>query len=97
AGLVRPERVTAYAEKGLEYPLDPGQTMRLYVYLGDALQVANHKKPFVERRKLAVMPYLRGLKDIRKYNLPTTPPDLPAVSRYHVPRNDPMYAELERQ
>lgn len=76
-GLIFPQEVVDYASKALACPLTPDQKMRLCVYRGDAFQVLNRKKPFTERRREAVISYFQGLKDLKKFHLPDTPPNIP--------------------
>jgi hypothetical protein len=76
-GLVFPQKVIDYATKALERPVTPDQKMRLYVYRGDALSVLDRKSPFAERRREAVASYLQGLYDVKGFQLPDTPPDVP--------------------
>jgi len=98
SGMAHPERVAEYAHKALEHPLGPGQKERLYVYWGDALQLANPKEAFPDRRRSAVRPYLEGLKALLEYNLPDEPPELPSVSRFDTGRsNGPEFEALQRQ
>ena len=59
--------VIDYATRGLRLPLPDEQRLRLFVYLGDALRSENFgKKPFPEIRKMAVVPYLEGLKEAQR-------------------------------
>ena len=51
SGLVHPERVIDYAKQALAQPLEPLQVPQLYVYWGDATQIARRKEPLTERRK----------------------------------------------
>jgi hypothetical protein len=96
--MAHPERVADYAHKALEYPQEPGQRERLYVYWGDALQLANPKEAFPDRRRSAVQPYLEGLKALLEYHLPDKPPEVPAVNSFEAdPPNGPVYEALKRQ
>jgi hypothetical protein len=83
SGLVHPERVIEYARKALEQPLEPLQAPRLYVYWGDAEQIARakSKEPREARRKWATVIYLEGLLEVLQYRLPDKAPPLPAVSK----------------
>lgn len=76
-GLLFPDKVIDYACKALECSVTPDQKMRLYVYRGDASQILDRKKPFMERRRDAVISYLRGLKDLKSFQLPDKPPIVP--------------------
>jgi len=102
SGQVRPRKTIEFSEKALEYPLDPVTRLQLYVYWGDAIQVAhrgvrNHE--LVVARRKAVMPYLHGLKQTLDYNLPQENPDLPAVGKfnYHGPTDSDYYQQLVRK
>jgi hypothetical protein len=98
SGLVQPERTIDYAKKALEFPLEPAQRLRLHVYWGDARQVANPREPFVAKRREAVRPYLEGLKETLKYELPEKPPELPPVFKFDAePQQGPVYDKLVRE
>ena len=98
SGMRQPEQVVKYAQKALTYPLEPSQTERLYVFWGDALRLTNSSKPFPERRKEAVIPYLKGLKELLQYNLPDVAPDLPAVSSFEAsPESGSIYQALKHE
>src|SRR5207244_796263 len=53
SGIVHPDTVVAYVKKALEHPLEDRQIPELYVYWGDALQVALARQPLAARRKHA--------------------------------------------
>lgn len=82
SGLREPDRVIEYARKALDFPLEPPQRMRLYVYWGDATQVKKARLPAGPQRKEAALAYLQGLKETLRYQLPDIPPELPGVSPY---------------
>jgi len=73
-GLAHPERAAEYAQKALEHPLEPLQVPRLYVYWGDAVQIARGKEPLTTRRKHAAVIYLAGLREVIRYPLPAQAP-----------------------
>jgi hypothetical protein len=98
SGMKRPEQVIKYCKKALDYPLQPSQTERLYVFWGDALQVAESSKGLSERRKAAIQPYLDGLKSLLQYDLPDSAPELPAVSSFEAtPNSGPVYEALKQK
>ncbi len=86
----------------LQLPIKPAQRLRLYIYLGDALVIGNQhlaredRKPLSEIRKLAVVPYLEGLKDAKKYPIPDDRPQLPGVGMYDVPPGSPEYEQVKK-
>jgi len=102
SGFQRPGKIIEYIKKALDLPIDPLKKVRLYIYWGDAIQVAHrgvHNQELVTARRKAVMPYLQGLKETLKHNLPEVKPDLPIVHGYrywrvHVPN---IAAELKRK
>jgi hypothetical protein len=74
------DKTAEYAQKALACPVKPEERLTMYCYWGDALQVtrgpvAGNNLPPVRRE--AVMPYLQGLKETLKYNLPDDPPKIP--------------------
>lgn len=82
SGLVRPEKVVEHAKKALEHPLEPLQVPRMYVYWGDALQIALAKEPLATRRKHSAVAYLAGLREVARYPmLPAKAPKLPVIER----------------
>ena len=97
--------IIQYAQTALALPLDPSQRLRLYVYWGDAIRTANlqkpveQQKPFYEVRKVAVKPYLEGLKEMQKYKIPEQLPDLPGVGMFDIsgPKNSPIYQQFKKQ
>ena len=101
SGMAHPELVVEYAKHALQCPLEPGQRLRLYVYWGDALMIGNmhaaneSKKPFPEIRKLAVVPYLEGLKDAQKYNIPQHRPKMPMAELFDVSPPNPDYERIQ--
>ena len=102
SGFQRPDKILGYITKALECPQEPLKKVRLYTYWGGAIQVANRgvrNQELVAARRKAVMPYLQGLKETLKHNLPEVKPDLPIVHGYrywrvHVPN---IAAELKRK
>jgi hypothetical protein len=96
SGVREPDRIIEYTRKALDFPLEPSQRMRLYVYWGDAIQVKQARSPVGTWRKEAAQPYLQGLKEVLPYRLPETPPKLPRVTAYDVD-GPPEVVERERQ
>jgi hypothetical protein len=82
SGLREPDRVIEYARKALDFPLEPSQRMRLYVYWGDATQAKPARLSTGAQRKEAALAYLQGLKETLRYRLPEIAPELPGVSPY---------------
>jgi len=102
SGQLIPNKTSEFSKKALEYPLDPVKQLQLYVYWGDAIQVAHrgvHNQELVAARRKAVMPYLQGLKEALKHNLPEVKPDLPSVSRvrYVGPPDSEEYQKIKRR
>ena len=79
SGLARPQRIIDGVRKALQLPLDPSHRIRLYVYWGEALCVLAPGDPFSGRRRAATTVYLEGLMELRKFNLPEKPPEIPVV------------------
>lgn len=101
-GLVIPNKTIEYARKALEYPLEPLKVVLLYIYWGDAIQVAHrgvHGQELVTARREAVMPYLEGLKETLKYDLPEVKPELPVISvfNYDGPTDTDEYRNMIRK
>jgi hypothetical protein len=82
SGLVHPEQVANYAKKALACPLEPLQVPRLYVYWGDAQQVARAGEARASTRRWSSTIYLTGLADVLRYPMPAAAPNLPGVDRY---------------
>lgn len=102
SGQVWPAKTAEFSEKALGYPLDPVKQLQLYVYWGDAIQVAHRgvrNQELVVARRKAVMPYLEGLKEALDHNLPEEKPELPGVGRfrYSGPQDSEQYRELIRK
>lgn len=102
SGQLIPNKTIEFSKKALEYTLDPVDQLQLYVYWGDAIQVAHrgvHNQELVAARRKAVMPYLQGLKEALKHNLPEVKPDLPSVSRvrYVGPPDSDEYRKIKRK
>jgi len=96
-GMVHADLIVQYAQKALDLSVDPFQRFRLYGAWGGAIDIGNtHKpreqqKPLYEIRKVAVRPYLEGLKEMQAYKIPEQRPNLPGVSKYDgVPENSPI-------
>lgn len=96
-GLQDPQRVIEYATKALEHPLEVEQIPRLYVYWGDALQLANVTASLSTRRRTAAIPYLAGLKTVLRFKLPRQAPELPGVNLFDVIGLGKKEAEQEHQ
>lgn len=100
SGVAKPDRLIEYAQRALEFPLDPSRRARLFVYSGDAIQVRGQQGqlPFTGTRKSAALQYLKGLKEVIGYNLPEQPPDLPSVSRFSIePASGPVYEAMKHK
>jgi hypothetical protein len=102
SGMQRPEKLIEYVKKALELPIDPSKKLRLYIYWGDAIQVSHrgvHNEELVAARREAVMPYLHGLRETIKYDLPEEKPDHPhfVTITYYGPTDTDEYQELLRK
>jgi hypothetical protein len=104
-GMSHPDLVIRYAQTALGLPLDPLQRSRMYVFWGGAIEIGNVHKSVEERepiykiRRLAVKPYLEGLKEMQIYEIPEKMPELPSVSNIvinDVSENDPDYQEFKK-
>jgi len=101
SGMEHTDLVIQHAQSSLELAVDSVQRLRLYVYWGDAIMIANlhstiqDKKPFFEVRRLAAKPYLEGLKESQKYEIPQEMPKLPGVGKYVGPDNDAQYQQIK--
>ncbi len=90
SGFQRPAKILEFINKALECPQEPLKKTRLYIYWGDALQIANrgvHNQELIVARREAAMPYLLGLKEILKDNLPEKKPDVPTGTLYNYSYN----------
>lgn len=102
-GMLRPEKTIEYSKKALWGQLtDPLARMRLYVYWGDAIQLSRgpvRGKELAEVRKEAVIPYLTGLKEMLKQDLPEAKPEIPIMTILNDdgPRDSPEHARVEAQ
>lgn len=96
-GLKEPRRVIELAAKALEYPLEPEQIPRLFVYWGDAVQLANLGEPLSVRRRAAAIPYLAGLQSVLRFNLPEKAPELPRVQLFDIIGDGAIEAERRQQ
>lgn len=102
SGFQRPVKAIEYARKALEVPQDPWKKVRLYIYWGDTIQVANrgvHNQELVTARRKAVMPYLLGLKEMLKYDLPEFKPELPTYGAmvFEGDKDDPEYQRILKE
>ncbi len=103
SGMVHPELVIENARHSLQFPISPSQRLRLYIYLGDALVIENEhsakgqRKSLPEIRKMAVVPYLEGLKDAQNYQIPRERPRLPGVGRSEGTTDGPDYQEAVKR
>jgi hypothetical protein len=101
-GMVHADSVIQYAQRALELPVDPLQRLRLFVYWGGAIESDNsnkpiqEQKPFFEVRRVAVKPYLEGLKEMQKYKIPDQLPKLPGVDAYDMSENAPNYQKVKK-
>ena len=96
-GLQDPQRVIEYATKALEHPLDDRQIPRLYLYRGDAVQLAKLTASFGERRRAAAIPYLAGLKTVMRFKLPEEVPQQPIGRLFGGFNPDDEAAQREHQ
>ena len=104
-GMVHPDLVIQHAQSALALVTHPFQRLWLYVYWGGATRSANEHKPiekqepFFQMRRVAVKPYLLGLKEAQKYNVPDEMPSLPKGGNmlYDVtaPEGSPEYKQLQ--
>ena len=102
SGLQRPARAIEYVKKALKLPQEPWEKVRLYIYWGDAIQVANRGVrgwQLLAPRRKAVMPYLDGLKETLQYDLPEAKPELPMVHlfTYDGPPDSELHRKLKRK
>jgi hypothetical protein len=102
-GMIRTDLVIQHSKSALELPIDSLQRLRLYVLWGNAISLGNiHKpiqeqKPFSEVRRLAVKPYLEGLKEMKKYEIPEQMPNLPMGGfKYDMSENAPNYQKIKK-
>lgn len=90
-----PDKTIEFAKKALEFPLDPFEQLKLYVWWGDAIQVAHSgvsDRELVAARRKAVIPYLRGLKKSLHFQYPagdTQPEHLPEEQNVTTNPRDP--------
>lgn len=101
SGVQSPEKLVTYVKKALQLPLDPVKQLRLYIYWGDAIQIAHSGVSGGElaaARREAVMPYLQGLKQALMYDLPDERPRLPSVpmATYAGPTDTEGYEGIRR-
>lgn len=97
SGFQRPAKAIEYAKKALELPQDPWKKVRLYIYWGDTIQIANrgvHNQKLVAARRKAALPYLYGLKETLQYDIPEVKPDLPRVDRFQAHPGTMQYQRL---
>lgn len=102
SGQVRPDKTIEYIEKTLECISDPVRRTQLYVYWGDAIQVAHagvRGQELAVARKKAVMPYLIGLKETLQHALPEEKPEMPKVGflSYDGSTDADKYRKLKRE
>ena len=102
SGFQRPAKAIDYVKKALELPQDPWKKVRLYIYWGDTIQVAHrgvHNQELVAARRKAVVPYLYGLKETLKYDLPELKPELPTYGAivYEGDKDDPEYQRILKE
>jgi hypothetical protein len=106
-GMVHADLVVQYAQKALDLSIDPFKRFRLYEAWGGAIESDNHhkpiqlQKPFYEARKVAVKPYLEGLKEMQAYKIPVQRPYLGAfgVDAYDItgPENSPIIQQFKKR
>jgi hypothetical protein len=78
-GLIHPDRAIRHARAALNCPVSIDQRLRLHVYCGDALQVANGQTGSADSRKEAAIEYLQGLSELVQFQLPEVLPKLPDI------------------
>ena len=78
-GLIRPQAAVDYAKKALQLPVEPVQRIRLYGYWGGTVFMLKRTDQFPQRRLAAVIVFLDGLAELRKFNLPEKAPERPAM------------------
>lgn len=71
----RARETRRYAAKALEYPLIAEKRLRMYIYLGDGLQLTDRTEPFPVRRRRAAEAYLKGLKEALLCGAPLERPE----------------------
>jgi hypothetical protein len=106
-GMVHADLVVEYAQKALALAVDPFQRFRLYGAWGGAIDIGNIHKPreqqtpFYEIRKVAVRPYLEGLKEMQAYKIPEQRPYLPGfgVDAFDLtgPENSPIIQQFKKR
>jgi len=95
SGQKKPDKIIEFSKKALELPLDPIERLKLYVWWGDAIQIAHrgarNQERVVARRK-AVIPYLDGLKECLSMQYPkyTQPEHLPEEQNVKADSRDPL-------
>ena len=77
--------------------MEPEQIPRLFVYWGDAVQLANLSEPLIVRRRAAAIPYLAGLQSVLRFNLPAKAPELPRVDLFDIIGAGAIEAERRQQ
>jgi len=81
-----PERIIEGVQKALEFPHEPPQQIRLYIYWGDALMFLDPDGPLPERRRAAAAVCLEGLMELKKLRPAEGEEDSPAakaLNRHH--------------
>ncbi len=96
------KRALECARKALDLPIGPRDRLRTYIRLGDAIQIANRGvrgEEMVRVRRAAVMPYLTGLKESLKYDIPDKNPEVTVArpDRYHGPPGTEEFREAMRK
>jgi hypothetical protein len=80
SGQLNPEKTIEYAKRALDGQLEATKRLQLFIYWGDALQVAHagaEGQALMAARREAVVPYLMGLREAAGGGLPELPPPVP--------------------
>lgn len=102
SGLRDPESVIKYAEKALEYPLEPLNRMETYSDLGSALKCLESEKSTSLKDEPPcpdITPYLKALRVAVEEKVPDEVPEIPRprVIAGVFSKSDPIYQENEQR
>lgn len=102
SGQIKPDKTIEFSKKALEFPLDPIERLRIYIWWGDAIQIANggvRGQDLVVARRKAVMPYLNGLNESLSIQYPkyTQPENLPEEQNVKTDSRDNIGPFLRRR
>jgi len=101
SGQIMPNKTIEFSKKALELPLGPIEQLQLYVWWGDAIQVAHRgvrNQELVVARRKAVIPYLNGLKESLHLQYPrdTQPEHPPEEQNVIADSRDPFGPARQR-